>query len=56
MKGIWRWVELLHEALIYMILKGDKALLQEYVFSNKELVTHTFPTFFWYSMTDITEL
>lgn len=35
-KPIFRRVELFHEALVFMILRGDKALLAGYDFTSKE--------------------
>lgn len=49
MKAIFRRVELFHEALVFMILRGDKTLLAGYNFTPKEslsqppqLITGTF--------------
>ena len=35
-KAIFRRVELFHEALVFMILRGDKDKLAGYVFTQKE--------------------
>jgi hypothetical protein len=35
-KPIFRRVDLLHESLVFMILRGEKSLLQEYTFMAKD--------------------
>jgi hypothetical protein len=46
-KAIFRRVERFHEALVFMILRGDKALLAGYTFTPKEQPPQLIPgTFF----------
>jgi hypothetical protein len=57
-KSIFRRVELFHEAIVFMMLRGDKTLLADYNFTPKapssQPLTRMSITFHAYYFTDVT--